>query len=724
MRRHLLFVIILILTLSSCFRESDRFPVGVDPFSLIESDIPGYYIDTTITEAMNYYIPSQSDESYLLVDKKAIEESILVRGDFIWFGKVTDFTARDSVFISNHFSPVSETYFLGVYRDSTLICQENRIFKDYVKVNIRTEIVSSDTKYITWGEELLELITPENLTQEDDLLSFNLAKSSEFKLVNPETGSNNLSVPYSNSPKFILSSDFAGYIPGELSTAETTILLKSNVPSVNLQEIYTLYSNIFIHPYSFSIDFGSIVFGDQCAVLRYSKLESEAPDMLILNNNSSPQSYEIESRYWELDSETFSVYPNKTGDYVFVQQDNTTTLHSIPLDGTFTSVYLDGVFLDLSNVSLPGGFLEFYLDSDITDWEAKFGVDSYNLANPDSIYHFKFVLNEQTLYELPDDDYIEAGIPSSPESLFYHQDTGNKLYVDYLTADTGYDQTHFSVTDNIAYFGLKTTSDYFFADYTPSDTSKSLLLPYSEVWYNLGDITFFNNNTASGIDRIDISYDSPLDWDNKFGSSSYNLSEPTLAYNFRLYSAGQIVLGLTDGDYLEIGVPAPTGSQAFFYHQDTGSMLRIDYLTEGTKYDPEHYTVVDSKAYFGLNSTCEQFFSSYTPDTNDKSLFLPYPDTWINLGNLTVFNNQTTSEINRIDIRFNADIPFANSLFNGSPYTLGSSPNAVELTLYQDNSLINILGNDDYLEIGISDSFFNSASNSPLFTVVATPEKQ
>ncbi|MBN2828689.1 MAG: hypothetical protein JXR56_00040, partial [Candidatus Cloacimonetes bacterium] len=726
MTRILLILVAITLLMSGCLRESDRFPVGIDPFSLNESDIPGYYIDTVISEEMNYYIPSQNDKSYLLIEKEIVKENILIRGDFIWFGTVTDFTERDSIYISNHYSPVSDTYFLGVYRDSILIYTDTRAFKDYVKVNIPLDGSSSDLKSITWGEELLEVNTPENMSNHDDILTFNIHKSSEFELCNVSTGSNNLSFSYNtDTPKFILSADFCGYIPSGLSTTETIVQIQANVPAINLQQLFNLYNNIYIHPYSFSADFGEISFGDSVAVVKYLDLEQEVPDLLIINNDSSPQSYNEESMYWEQDSESFTVYPNKTGDYVFVQQDDTTAIHTIPLDGTFSSVFLDGVYLDLSNVSYQDAVLEFYLDSELDDWETKFGSDSFNLISPETIYHFRFVHNYHTVYELPEGSYIEAGIPhgSNNQSLFFHQDTGSKLYLDFLTDSTTYDETHYTVSSDLAYFGLNTTCDYFFADYTPDTSDKSLILPYTETWINLGNLTVFNNNTATGINRLDIAFNTDIPFENSlFTGSPYNLSGSNYPIQLQLFQDSTPIELLNDEAYLEIGISENllniASDTPLFTVSETTEKATVDLKHSADIYDEEHYTLTNDLAYFGINSSSTVFFSDYSLSSSMIAFNLPRPLNEIESSAFTFINTDHIG-CDRINIFPEPDTDFISDFFQGNPYSVLNPREIFRVDIFNFGSFVSELQTDEYfiLEIPYNTSIYD---NSVVFDVQRT----
>ncbi len=628
--KKLTYISLLLLTLSGCFRESNDYPVGVDPFSITESDIPGYFIGTEITETMNYYVPSQNTDAYLLVNKEIISDSLLVKGDFLWFGEVESFVERDTIYISPEYNEATPTYFFGVYRDSMLVDFSSKFpenaFKAFIPV---TEESQSELCMITWDDEFIQDFDYNALEPESTFLSLPLTPGEEFGFYYTTAKlREHYSIDYINKNLHVLTKRFNCFLPSDLGFSNA-IDIDTSISAPTLQSAQALYNNMLVSSKSLSIDFKTKLPDNMYIVLQYKDLVESEPTHLLLSQNHDLVLLNSSSELWSFNSNTLKLFPNSSGEYLLVNSIPETQSYQVPIDGTYSSIYLGDFYCNLENTVIDNAYLTLNLDSSITDWDSKFGAQSYNLATPNSIYGFSFEIDGELVSELPDDMYIEVGFPESKADrlLFFHKDDGYSLTVDYLTESDSYDEEHYTSSDGFLYFGVNSNSEYFFADYEPNLESKTVHIPYDNVWFDYGNLTIHNNEYTDDLTSIELIFDTEIPYyDRIFAGEPFTLESTPFTLHTIMRDGDLVVQELEDDEFIEIGLSSDlinSTNPHLFTINNTLIDFELYYQTAGDEYNENHYASVDNFIYFGSISSSKYVIADTDTDLDEYTFFLP-----------------------------------------------------------------------------------------------------
>ncbi len=684
-----------LITLNACFRENNDYPVGVDPFSITESDIPGYYIGTEISETMNYYVPSQNSDAYLLLEQETITDSLLHRGDFLWFGEIESFTLRDSIYISAEYDQATPTFFLGVYRDSLLVNFSATFPTNSIRAFIPAEKDNSNIKLVTWGDEFLTDYAYNNQSGSSNLFTINLTPGQEFAFYSLNGSSSNYTISYSNSNMHILTKDFYGFMPSGLGMTGN-VSINSSIDSNTLAAINGVYNNLLVSNTSISVNFNTVLNDNDYIVICYKQLPEHTPENMLLYEHDTFSQFDNSSNYWSIDSDNLQIFPNKTGDYILVENIPDVNEYKITLDGSFSTLCLGDFYCNLKTASLNNTYLTINLQASIDQWDTYYGSNSYGLMVPDNIYGFTFTDFDGTSVTLTDDEYIEVGFPSAKANrmLFYHKDDGQSLTIGYLTEDISYDERHYTEIDGYLYFGVNSSCNYFFSDYEPSITNKSIPLPYNKVYYNFGSFTLNIDTYSNPISSINISFNTPIPYvDTIFSGYPYKLNTTPFSFNVDFFSDEQEIQQLDDDEYIEIGIHndyLPPSYSHLFTIDNSASEFRASYKTMGDEYDEEHFSIQNDYTYFGLASSSDYLFSEANTDLDTYFFELPTKAILLEADDFFISSESVTSA-NKLVVNTQVNTDFIHNYFDSNPFSIETPEFIYEFSFLLDNNPVSEL---------------------------------
>ena len=479
--RYLLFTLALSLLLFGCNNRED----ALLPPNLSAAD---YLEGNKIESYANYLVKCSNDDSYLLVDKLAITDSLLNYGDVLHFRREQDFASRDSLALQDNAVALSQSYSITVTRKGQTVNLKGRIplGQVYTKLAYATEphLISFD--YYLMGSPIQASYYGEGRA------FFPIQATGDFAVYN---------IPATYNPGFSKNTSSKLHVwllaqgDKQLSLnfpqaycAEAGEISLNMGASLSLSEQSTLqayYPNAAISSPIFSISTAAPV-SSSVAELWYrdgsKALFSEQWMRLAapLAYTWSEENPDTQATNWWQDSNGLYSFLAGSGKYFLINPLESQAELSIPLDGSYNNVLLQDYWFDLRDINLPNTVMKLQQAS-MSSLGEYFQGKPFTLSGANNSFKLSFEQNGSPIQELPDNAWLEFGfrtsIPAtSNDRLFLCYRDGSRDIISYKSPAASYDATHYTRNANFVYCSVNSSGTYLYG--SASEAPGELHIPY------------------------------------------------------------------------------------------------------------------------------------------------------------------------------------------------------------------------------------------------------
>ncbi|MDD4310694.1 MAG: hypothetical protein PHO32_09960, partial [Candidatus Cloacimonetes bacterium] len=475
-------LLILLALLSACnIRENLLLPPDLSAAD--------YLTGNKIEAYANYLVKSANDDSYLLIDKTAIADSLLNYGDTIIFRKVQNLASRDSLGLQRGAIAKSSSYKYSILRSG----EEVDFVSDTPLGTIYTNLPSSSTGlYLVSFANYLQASALEPIFYGNNRGYFSLYATGEFAAFSfPESDTPMLQ--HSGNEAFYAllinnNSQLAVNFPASYCSAagQITLSMGENLNLSDQNILQGFFPNSAISTPIIELQTANSP-GGEVAPLRlksnskgyfeqlWTQLSPNRAYTWQANDNTSGS-----ANWWQEDSNLYS-FVFTGGKYFLLSPLSTQNEVIVPLDGSLSQVLLQDLWFDLNGISLANTTMKVKLNSDpIALIITYFSGSPYTLTSGYRNFDISFWEGETQLKTLPDEAYIEFGFlysdaATNNDRLFTIYRDEQEDMLTYKTLAPSYDATHYSRIGNKLYAGISNSATYFFGSITDSSNQT---IPY------------------------------------------------------------------------------------------------------------------------------------------------------------------------------------------------------------------------------------------------------
>lgn len=572
--KRLIFLLPLLLALFSCnVRENLLLPPDLSPAEYLEGNQINSYSD--------YLVKSTNDDSYLLIYKEAIADSLLSIGDEIIFHKTTDFADRDSLALQQGATQVSGTYRFAVMRAGSEVELSARI----PMAEIYTQFSSSAS-----GLQLLSLsyylqaASLQPVFYGESRAHFPLSSTGDYSAYRfTETENPQLSLSGSEA-KYALLLDSSGAqlnvnFPGAYLQASGNVSLSLSQALTPTQQtvLGNLYPNAALSEPIIELQTASSP-GSQIAILRQvnARKGSLHKEWMRISGNTLNGWPETDPdsqtpNWWQSDN-TFYGFLGSAGSYFLATPLAEQTELSIPLDGGFSQVYLQDLWFDLQSLNLADTYLKVNLSPNTSQLMADyFSGSPFTLQGSSEAFGISFVQSGSQLATLPDDAFIEFGFrsaltASSQDRLFRCYRTDSQDLITYKTAASEYDGEHYVRSGANVYCGISSSATYIYGAFTEAQTK--LNVPYRRATQYVQTsqaIVSWQASSKRSYGYLSLDLQPTLPQHSWLEAEPFTVANATALAKVVFYSAGKTLSTLPEGFYLHI--PTQVGQNVLLFNE-------------------------------------------------------------------------------------------------------------------------------------------------------------
>jgi len=470
MRLFIGFITLCCLLVSCNLRENALLPPHLDPST--------YETGNRINVYADYLVKSANDNAYLYIPKSSIADSLLHYNDLLIFERSDELASRDSVFIPQGSSKVTNTYTFAIVRSDTLVS----ITAPYEIAKIYGDKEGQSTGAWLLGlSSLLQMERPAIAEYGKNRISFGISASGDYGLYQvPDNAQLQISnVPQNVDTYAVLCSASLVYsllLPSHYTTSAgtTTISLADSLSVAEIDIATSVLGPFALLHRPLHIKTANSVSLGNLAFLRISLAQAKVGDMLWVRLNSLNTAFWESSEYlglnnltnWVHTPEASDTFITGSGKYFYATQVSIGDRINIPLDGRFSKIYLSGHWFDLRDVSLPGYSMEIRLNQDASGIvQDYFSNNPFSIEGSAEVFEMSFKQGSTYIDRLPNELWIEYGRHNHHESyaslrLFQIKRTEAADLLTYKTMGTAYDETHFFVANSYVYAGYSDSAVY------------------------------------------------------------------------------------------------------------------------------------------------------------------------------------------------------------------------------------------------------------------------
>ncbi|MDY0152519.1 MAG: hypothetical protein RBS43_09640 [Candidatus Cloacimonas sp.] len=559
--KNLIALIAVLLILSACNNRENM----LLPPDLSAAD---YQAGDTINTYANYLVKSSNDNSYLLIDKTAIQDSLLNYGDEIVFRKVASFASRDSLAIQEDASAKTGTYEYSVLRFGKKV--------DFIsslplgKVYTDLSAINADLSLLNFSY-YLQASPIQPISYGNGRAFFPLFATGEFAIfalphmANPEIQHNGTGVLHA-----LLQDDSGNQLsinfPAAYCSAAGTISLSMG-ESLELSDQTNLqhyFPNAAISTPVINIHTSSAT-GSETAVLRLNScgkgyFGKQWMRLSADNAYSWPQTFpDATTANWWQEGSTLYSFVSTTGKYFLLTPLDTQSELSIPLDGSMNQIFLQDLWFNLNNLNLAETSMKLKLTPDVsTLLNNYFSANPYTIAGAHQAFEISFWQGTTPLASLPDDSWLEFGFRTSlavtaNDRLFrVYRSTTEDLLTYKTTSDT-YDATHYSRNGSYVYTGISSSATYLYGSITDSAILQTI------PWYKTRQylqtahsIVSWTDSSKRGYTHLNLDLNPALPSHPWLQSEPLNVTNRKALAGFMFYQDANPVSTLPTGFYLSL----------------------------------------------------------------------------------------------------------------------------------------------------------------------------
>jgi hypothetical protein len=508
--KYLLFLMALLLVLSACNIRED----ALLPPDLSAAD---YLTGNKINTYANYLVKSANDDSYLLVDKNAIADSLINYGDEIVFRKVPNFASRDSLALQNGAQPRTNTYEYSVKRAGQTIelSSANPLGTVYTEltgnnanlfmVNFSYYLQASPIQPATYGSHRAYF----PVTQTGEFCLYSLPEQDNPELQHSGTAALHALMLDSSGNQLAVN------FPASYCIAAGTINLgmSPGLEQTDQSNLQNFFPNAAISTPIIELHTGSAT-GTEVAVLRLST-PSKGYFGKLWTRLTTNYAYTwpaifpdaTTENWWQENNRLYSFITN-SGKYFLLSPLDTQNEVIIPLDGSYSQVFLQDLWFDINGLSLANTSMKLKLNPNTTTLVSDyFNANPFTITGSHQAFEISFWEGSAPLASLPNDAWIEFGFRSSlsataNDRLFRIYRDSHEDLLTYKTSSDTYDATHYSRIGNYVYLGISSSATYLYGSITDSATKQNI------AWHKAKQYLQTANSIVSWDDSTKRSYSS------------------------------------------------------------------------------------------------------------------------------------------------------------------------------------------------------------------------
>jgi hypothetical protein len=565
-------ILLVMLGITGCNnRENALLPPNLSAADYLEGN--------KIESYANYLVKSANDDGYLLLDKLAITDSLVQYGDVIDFRRVSSFASRDSLFLQDNASSISDTYSFGILRDGVPISLVGRIPLATVYIPISS---GQSPKLINFSYYLqAKPINP--VYYGNNRGYFPLYSSGEFCLYNILTNTQpSLNISTTTAAHALLQdedgNELAINFPADYCNAAGEISLSINA-ELSPTESGTLqqwFPNAAIASVPISLGTSSPV-GSAVAVLRLREAGKgyfgEQWVQLASGQAYSWQADNPESgnpNWWQ-DSGYLYSFVAGNGKYFLLHPLESQNELSISLDGSYNQVFLQDLWFDLNGMNLPNTVMKLQLSPDAASLMSRYFTGTpFKQQAGNAKFAISFYESGNLIRQLPDDNWLEFGFrttlsPTANDRLFSCMVFEDEDIISYKTQADTYDEHHYTRTGSYVYTGISSSATYIYGSFT--EASGSLSIPYYKARQYIQTSRAsvgWNSSTRRGYDKLVLNLAPNLPSHPWLSGEPLQLSGAKALFECYFYSSDVPQPGLPGGFYLDLHAAPVTADLLLF----------------------------------------------------------------------------------------------------------------------------------------------------------------
>ena len=512
MRFKLLFLSLVLagLILAGCnLRENSLLPPNLDPKE--------YIIENTIRVYSDHLIKSENDRSYLYIPKESIADSALWYGDIVTLKKVQSFTERDSLALGTDVIELTKTYQISVIRNNTEILLDSipNFATLYTDLGFSGKPGVASLVQSSW---ILSASPTEVYPYGSGRCFFDLDGNGEHSLVNfnnskqirIEAGSKNVQA------LIVTESDYIRiWFPAAYMSSALELGLKDNLENEEILRVQRLFPGFAMG--SKVLDLQTDYSGTAVPIVHYRMPQRRNwGTQWTRLNGSSVSAWPSGDDTWLLEDDELVSFLKGSGSYFLATPLAIQDELSLPLNGSYSQLYLQDIWLDLNDINLANTELKLDLAPEInTTINDYFQGSPFTLAQGYSAFSLNFEQNGSVIESLPDDNWIEYGFRSSSSAnssskLFRVFRTDTTDHLNYKNYGTAYDSTHFSYDNGFVYAGYNSSGFYIYGQ--ASESSSTLNVPCLKANLQLQTVKTYLSWSDSSLpcNLLTIDYKAPL----------------------------------------------------------------------------------------------------------------------------------------------------------------------------------------------------------------------
>ncbi|PKN78455.1 MAG: hypothetical protein CVU48_08330 [Candidatus Cloacimonetes bacterium HGW-Cloacimonetes-1] len=629
--KNILLLLMIALLLGACnLRENTLLPPNLNPADYQTGNIISVYSD--------YLIKSSNDDSYFLLKKEAISDSLLFWGDEISFQKVQDLTARDSLYFQTGTIDVSYTYKLAVKRDSIYVDLLSTIPMGYVYTDLQDNYTETNTVLVYDSYYLSGTKVPiDNYSTER--ISFPVYQNGEFSLLQINHSNDLTIISTVASKALLLTSDeeYSFRLPQSYtqSAGETTLSLSPNLEVNDVTTVQSLFPGfslnsqvLDVHTANITSEIG-IVRIQRASKTLFGKQWVKLSNTQISTWSEFDTSTEIEQANWSTDSGSTYSFIKYSGKYFFVTPIDTQNSLTIPFNGNYDQCFIQNVWFDLRGIIDPNLSMKIELNPDTNSLiNSYFSGTPFRIVGQHLDVNISFWQSGVLIVALPDEQWIEFGIQTAFTShtsnrLFRYYGTAGSDLITYKGFSNNYSADSFTATGKYIYNSLANSGTYLYGNISENGTSLNVPYLKNSTFFQTSSVNFgWNSSKKRSFSSLNIDLD-PVTAD----THPWIAGQPFTVSNKVVYAKARFAVGTTYVDEVPteffMGFQLPTAPSKMIALSATADYPKLKEYLAGTSYLENTFVYSDGvlNIYPSFGGT---FFSANltTGTLNNYSLFL------------------------------------------------------------------------------------------------------
>ncbi len=501
---------LLALLASACnLRENALLPPGLDPKE--------YVIESTIRVYSDHLIRSTNDDSYLYIPKESITDAGLWYGDVLTLSKEDDLTQRDSLAFATGTIARTDTYSITINRAGTDILLDSIPNFATLYTDLKGSGSFASTQYTQSGWRLSASDT-EVYPYGTKRCFFHIDGNGETALLDMK-GFTSLSLEPTGKDiqsLIVTATDYVyTWFPAAYMSDTASLSLQESLSPSEATAVANVFPGFALNTKVLNLQTTNS--SPAVPIVRYRVPASKSfGTQWIRLNGSTVNTWPAGAETWVQEAGELISFLKGTGKYFLATPMQDQNSIELPMDGSFSQLYLPGIWLDMRSLNIPQTSLRLdlspYTQQLRTDY---FSGKPFTLAATSEAYSLEFIQNGSVIQELPNEQWIEFGFQTTapdPQSakLFSAYRSASKDRVTFKQYAPSYDADHFSHTNSWIYAGYSGSGTYLFG--AASESSSTTLIPClkADTWIHTAKADYSWQDSSLACTQVTIAHGAPI----------------------------------------------------------------------------------------------------------------------------------------------------------------------------------------------------------------------